>query len=226
MIKKLKDNIYYKKFKNLVLDASFRLLNESYHYPELFKGKYKKIIILSPHPDDEVIGLGGFILKNKKFISKIYQFTSFDEKRFSEAKVVSKKIGIKFEFVGNTGRISQAIAVREIKEIIYKDKPDLICCPSFYETHTDHIRLYKAFNKVISEMNISFDIMYYEVWNTLTPNFIIDISDEAKEKKNLISLYKSQTKDFDYNKFIFGLNTYRGMQINKNLGEAVILLKK
>jgi LmbE family N-acetylglucosaminyl deacetylase len=54
--------------------------------------KNKKILIISPHPDDEVIGCGGFIAKMKELGSKIYILflTNGDTKDFSKNGFSSK----------------------------------------------------------------------------------------------------------------------------------------
>jgi len=55
-----------------------------------------KFVIISPHPDDELIGC--FTLLRSKKIEKVYYIRS-DTKRHVEAQILSRKMGFKLEFI-------------------------------------------------------------------------------------------------------------------------------
>lgn len=57
----------------------------------------KKILVIAPHPDDEVLGCGGFILNRIKEGNKVYViFLGYlgGKEREIEANEVKKKAGI------------------------------------------------------------------------------------------------------------------------------------
>jgi len=222
---KLINKFYNLKYLKMIKDGLKRAKYDSFPYPKEFNKDFKKCIIFTPHPDDETIGLGGFMLKYNSKIKGVYIFTNKDnEIRVEEAKNVSKKLNIPFNFVGNGIRINEKEAIEFIRNIVFSINPDVICIPSFYETHVDHFHLYHLTMKVLEEIKYDGYILMYEVWNTLTPNYIVDISNEMEKKEELIKFYKTQVAEFNYVRFIKGLNIYRGMQINKKFGEGVIFL--
>jgi len=213
------------KYLKRLHDIIIRLKYNSFPYPNEFKELPKKCVVFAPHPDDEIIGIGGIILKYSSHIDGIYIFTNKDNKtRVKESKIVSENLNIPYKFISNGNRIKEKDAIKAIKNIIFSKKPNVVCFPSFYETHVDHFLLFYLTINVLKEINYKGNILMYEVWNTLTPNYIVDISKEMNEKERLIKFYKSQIKDFDYVRFIKGLNIYRGMQINKKFGEGIIFL--
>jgi len=222
----LLSKFYHRKYLKMIKDGLKRAKYDSFPYPKEFNKDFKKCVVFAPHPDDETIGLGGFMLKYNSKIKGVYIFTNKDnEVRVEEAKNVSEKLNIPFNFVGNDIRISEKEVIESVRDIMFSTNPDVICIPSFYETHVDHFHLYHLTMKVLKEIKYDGHILMYEVWNTLTPNYIVDISNEIEDKETLIKLYKSQIKEFDYIRFVKGLNTYRGMQINKKFGEGMIFTK-
>lgn len=105
----------------------------------------KKVIIISAHPDDEVLGGGGTLLKHIENGDQVYWLITtnisrdqgFDQERVqsrqNEIKEVEKKIGIKETFLLNYPTMqltSSSIIdmVPKISKIFTEVKPEVIYC--------------------------------------------------------------------------------------------------
>ena len=115
----------------------------------------KKIIIVSAHPDDEVLGAGGTILKHISNGDQVFWLitTSVHEKEgFSKERVesrqreienVEKELGITetFQLGYPTMKLSSSTIITmipEISEIFYLIEPEVIYCLNRTDAHSDH----------------------------------------------------------------------------------------
>lgn len=131
----------------------------------------KKILVVAAHPDDEILGCGGTIIKAKKKGSAVSVLflgegvsIRFNEKeinlkkhllahneRCSEAKKVAKKLGldnIYFEnrFCAKFDELPLSNLVSSVEKIIKKTSPDIIFTHNSSETNIDHSLTYEAVN--------------------------------------------------------------------------------
>lgn len=190
-----------------------------------------RVLVLAPHPDDEVLGVGGTLLKHAAEGSRIrLVFVSSGERgketpvkpdaalgqiRAKEAIAVAKKLEAEITFLQQPdlgvegGRICKQIA-----DLIVEFKPDFIYCPTAVDDHPDHQQtaygLRLALEIVKDKVKLSeIKLFFYEVWAPLYMNRVVLI--DADAKMNLIQLYQSQLKIRRYDEAILGLNVYRGI---------------
>lgn len=182
-----------------------------------------RFLLLSPHPDDESIGCGGFLLKYGKQ-SDVVLLTNgchgdpsltpqeTTKIRKSEFEEVMRKLEVR-KFVSldiEDGRLIESFDVfKTISLIGY----DYVLIPSPSDNHIDHIAVSPMFYKLASLWQIAgIKVVYYEIWSALSqPTHYLDISDVSDKKRDIINIYKSQIKFVDYASRILALNHYRGM---------------
>lgn len=193
-----------------------------------------KCLILAPHADDESIGCGGFLLKYSRNCSVIV-LTDGSKCGYKNKDEIIKIRQYEFksamEFIGVKNYMNLLIEDKKLKfnlkqlnRIKFSDY-DYIFVPNKYENHIDHCCI---FNKVKNLLKFSpkTKIVCYEVWTPISkPNLFLDITDIADKKIELISLYKSQTKNRNYAKRIISLNYYRGMKDYVEYVEGYYLYK-
>ena len=184
--------------------------------------KNKKVLILAPHPDDEVLGCGGLILlllKNKCQIS-IFCLTSGEKReqslREKEFKSIwKKKIGqfIFFRFNDSELLTSQK-DVKKIQKKIIELKPNIILTPFILDDHIDHTNTNKIFLNLYNHFS-NIKIWSYQVYSIIFSNYYLDITSVEKKKFELMKKYKSQMANFDYINWNRGLNAWSSRFANK-----------
>ena len=166
----------------------------------------KKILILSPHADDEILGCGGMISKYSKIGYHIYVVVLtnanigapqlFSEKEIKDIRKESEKankvVGTKKLIFENLPALNlQKIPLYEIsnliKKYIIKLNPEIVFIPSNNDIHQDHKIIFNAAKVALrtNELNSVKKILSYEIlseteWNedenTFSPNYFIKLN--------------------------------------------------
>lgn len=175
-----------------------------------------KILVVSPHPDDESIGCGGLLSLYSGQCDVLLVTDGFDpELNNKEASEIRQQEFISaMELAGVNKYICLHIPEHNIAKYSKNFKSinlsgyDYIFVPNRYEIHKDHVDVYKAIKRLAPKKAM---LCEYEVWTTIRePNIKLDISDVVDKKSELIKKHQSQIKDLDYVSMILGLNSYRG----------------
>ncbi|PIN95744.1 hypothetical protein COU56_00655 [Candidatus Pacearchaeota archaeon CG10_big_fil_rev_8_21_14_0_10_31_9] len=204
----------------------------------------KKILVISPHFDDEIIGCGGTLtkhviaggnvsvvyltdgtngipdIKNKKLVSRIRKKESIEALR-----VIGVKKFYFLDEVEGSVKLSKK-TIKSMLKIFNNIRPDLVYLPWFLDNHYDHLKANKVLFDVCKVYGFDFNICAYEVWTPLTTNLIVDIGEVFEIKKKALLCFKSQLKYNDYIRSISGLNQYRTIQNlkSKSYAEAFLYL--
>jgi len=217
----------------------FKAIKKDLH-PE-FSGKLNgsRILILSPHPDDEVIGCAGAIIKcvESQGEVKVMHFTDgsggFPED-FKPTRAERIEMAKKRE--EEAEKVKDFLAISDVVFLKYKDssltptknlinyltqqiknyKPDVIFVPSSLDTNQDHFETARTFYLASKNLPPNTTIMQYDVWSPTFANYYLDIDKEINSKLDAIKIYQSQIQSRDYSKAIEGLNRYRGTIYGKS----------
>ncbi|RLA87963.1 MAG: hypothetical protein DRG20_06795 [Deltaproteobacteria bacterium] len=190
----------------------------------------KNILVLAPHPDDEVIGCGGTLYKHHLAGDKITVVYMTDgskgaepkswgeelaKKRKEEAKEAAKIIGIdELIFLNNPdGELTiNKQTLNQIKLVLEKIKPDLVYLPFILERHPDHRITSEIFIKCVKKWkNFSGYCCAYEVWTPLMPNYLVDIGEYTKIKVKALNKFKSQISRVNIIDAALGFAKYRAV---------------
>lgn len=191
----------------------------------------KRVIVISPHPDDEAIGCGGTIaahVHNGDVVHVIF-LTSGEkgghgksaketiEIREGEAKAAAAILNISEpafwrEPDGNFQASETNIA--RLVNTIEQFKPDVIYVPHHNEEHKDHKAAALLVERSLIRLNATTEtpvVYMYEVWTPIQKmDHIEDISSYVEIKRKAIQAHKSQCAVMNFEEAILGLNRYRG----------------
>jgi LmbE family N-acetylglucosaminyl deacetylase len=212
-------------------------------YPDLAeKPAGSRVVVFSPHFDDDVIGCGGTLLKHVlagDSVTVIY-FTDgregdpsmadkqvLEEVRKKEADNATRLLGIsRLIFLDQPEsqlKTTDAL-VKRLKDIIIELKPDLLYIPSFLDNHIDHFETNRILFNLHKECQMSLNIAAYEVWTPILPNTVVDISPLIDKKELALRQYHSQLRQVDYVQTTLALNKYRSAFHLKGQGYAEAFL--
>ncbi|HEV7763676.1 MAG TPA: PIG-L family deacetylase [Thermoanaerobaculia bacterium] len=188
----------------------------------------ERMLVLAPHPDDEVIGCGGLVAQHLRENRAVRIVIATDGARAGNAAAREDESRRGIAALGNTevvffgfpDRTLGDDAAPRIREQLLEFRPDLVLVPSPVEIHPDHIALSRVFCQTIQRDETLFAdlaltrVAFYEVSAPLPrPNAIVDISDVAEIKYAAIAEHASQLEFRDYVSYARGLNTYRTMTL-------------
>ncbi len=182
----------------------------------------EKFLVIAPHPDDEIIGAGGLILKllkNGRNAVLFYNKIS-DEIRRTEAQSVCASLKVSSVF-------TQSYFRNELKDYLKRNSVDTIILPNIIDNHRDHFQtVTDVYHILKSYTKTNYKILLYEIWTPHQPNIVIDITDEFDGKIKLINIYQSQLHNKNYDYTTAGLNAYRTVYLKSSKGyaESFILL--
>ena len=205
--------------------------------------KKKKILILSPHPEDGEIGCGGLIQRFLKNKSKCWYvcFTNASQSvkppfkpnaQTYEMYRSTSILGIKKNFiiqknyeVRSFNKYRQDI-LHELYLLNKKIKPDLVLCHSRQDTHQDHENITKEAIRAFKKTSI----LGYELpWNHF--NFSADLyinltKKECEIKCEALRSYKSRMyRPYLSKKRQLEILGMRGLQIEKDYAESYEVIR-
>lgn len=187
----------------------------------------KRILVIAPHADDEVLGVGGTIARFAAEGAEVYVVVvtcgyppdyppeSSQEVR-QQALLAHRLLGVKHtQFLplpaANLDSVSYRDINRQLLDVIRNIRPEILYIPFNGDLHIDHQKVFLS-ALVAARPNSHYApkaIYAYETlsetnWNApyLTPNFVpsvfVDISGYLDAKIEAMQLYASQLKPFPH----------------------------
>lgn len=185
-----------------------------------------RVLIVSPHPDDETLGAGGTILRYKNFGAEVHWLNFTDmatEYGYSQKEVEKRTREIKevvnlYNFDGFINFRFKPAGLNEYKEkelvektakIIRDIGPELIILPYENDIHSDHRIVFqtvycctKVFRypsvKQIMSMEILSETDFACYSRGFIPNYFVDVSDFIEKKIQALKTYESEIQNHPF----------------------------
>lgn len=185
-----------------------------------------KILVVSPHPDDETLGAGGTLIKMKKEGHRIYWLNVTDmraEYGWDEKLVAHRQEQIHAvrDFYGFDGFYNLSLApaglsgmdegelIGALRRVFGEIMPEWIIIPGQYDAHSDHHAVYnccmacaKTFRapyiRRVTTMEIISETDYGFQKEKFEPNLFVDITNEMEDKLRAMKLYDTEIESVPF----------------------------
>ncbi len=186
-----------------------------------------RILVFAPHPDDEVFGCGGAILRQVAEGGAVqvvvltdgdYQpdcadTHTYGQTRREESRNAAQALGYDapvFWGLRDRGLEYGEQLVQRLMDQIKSFAADGVFAPSIYEMHPDHRALGMAAVEAVRRLGSTLKLVMYEVGVPMPrPNVLLDISSLAQRKQLAMSCFVSQLQGQAYDQQIRALNCFR-----------------
>jgi len=204
-----------------------------------------RVLVLAPHPDDDVVGCGGTLRKHvqaeddvmvayltdgSRGSTDLRESLHLVSRRKDEAQKAAAVLGIKkLKFLGfQDTKLQYFIAdcASLIADILVEYEPDLVYVPFPLDYNPDHVAATRVAVSAFERIDYLCDIFCYEVSPPILPNRIVNITEQVHSKKHALSCHTSQMEQNDYvNVVVEGLGRYRTHGLLKGKGYAEAFFK-
>jgi len=214
----------------------------------------KKILVIAPHPDDEILGCGGVLnlLKKKRkywiIITQMNQKDGYSSNQIKQRQKEIERISLNLNFkkvfnlgfgATNLNKVSLSLLIKKLSSLIKLIKPDTIFAPYLHDSHSDHFYTTYALNHILKSFRYPFVERCY-LYETLSetnfnfikkekfiPNTYFNITPFLKKKIQLMKIYKSEIKKHPFPRSVDAIKSLaiiRGSESNYKYAEAFKLI--
>ena len=210
-----------------------------------------RVLVLAPHNDDEVLGVGGTIKRHVNEGDSVYvcEVTSgiHYQDLQAEAREAHALLGVKESFflnqpVGQLKTMNQMDLNQSIVRIVDNIQPEIVYLPFIGDMHFDHREVTESTLVALRPIgNYSVrEILMYETlsetgWNlpsserAFIPDTWVDISGTIEDKIGAMKCYRSQLLEFPHPRSedaIVALARYRGSTVGVPYAECFMQVRR
>ncbi|MCP5195256.1 MAG: glycosyltransferase [Gammaproteobacteria bacterium] len=196
------------------------------------------ILVLAPHPDDEIFGCCGAILRHVAAGDPVtviiltdgggFQVAGLEREAYvrqrrQESQAAAARLGygepIFWAYRDRELCYDEAL-VRRLCEMATLTSARWLYAPSPYELHPDHRHLSLAALEVARRKAGDLTLAFYEISAPLPPNRLLDISDLLERKRQAMGCFTSQLSVQAYDRHVEALNRYRTYTLSREIEAA------
>ncbi len=197
----------------------------------------QSMLVLAPHPDDEVFGCGGLLALAADAGIQAHVVILSDgglgggaSTREAESLAAARVLGgasagarTHFWRLPDRGLVPGAALQQRIHAALELTGAQWLLAPSPFEVHPDHRAVCLAAVEVARQRQqhgAALQLLLCEVGQPLMPNRLLDITAVAERKRLAMQCFGSQLAGQDYAQQISGLNRYRAYTLGPRVAQA------
>lgn len=187
------------------------------------------VLVLAPHPDDEVFGCGGAIAGHVQAGHRVHTVLltagghgeeeagpgGYADTRLAESTEAARVLGLPpprcWGLPDREITYGEAL-VNRIMQAIGDTGADVVYAPSPWELHPDHRATALCAIEAVRRLE-GVGLHLYEVSAPLRPNRLLDITPVWALKQQAMQVFASQEKKLPYASFISALNRFRALTL-------------
>lgn len=173
------------------------------------------VVVLAPHPDDEVIGPGGALAMHARRGDRVTvvhltdgaggdrtaeQRAAVRATRRAEAEAAAKVLGVErvlgLDFPDGKLAPSPAFAAG-LAGLLETLRPDVVYAPSPFEHHPDHRAALELLRQFLGSSELRPALILYEVNEPQPPAYLLDVTAVLKQKEAALRCFHSQRGPLD-----------------------------
>lgn len=179
-----------------------------------------RIMVVSPHPDDETLGAGGTLLKLREQKKDLFWLNitnmkteySYDLEKVKRRNAEIDEVKMRYGFDDFVNLELEPAGLEKyhfsdvydyIAEFLMKNRPDTLILPYEHDSHSDHAMVFRwlypftksfryPFIKKVLIMEIVSETEFSSLEYAFKPNFFVDISEFIEKKIEIMNIYKSE----------------------------------
>ncbi len=201
------------------------------------------VLVLAPHPDDEVLGCGGLLLQlaDAGAAVRVLFLTdgsgdgdeaadpaAYAALRRREAAAVAEHMGLagSDHLAVRDGVLGDHLeaAAAAARRALLSQRPDLLLVPSPLEASRDHRAAFAALHRLLTPLRgggddplhalaRDLDVLVYEINRPAYPDLLVDVTAEVERLEEAMRLYASQGARRAYWRAALGLRRYRTLTL-------------
>lgn len=207
----------------------------------------ENVLVISPHPDDEIIGCGGTLMRlieegasvtviqmtDGSASSALNDYPEDLQKtiRIQESEEVAKSLGLSelilWKEKDNCLECTP-INVERLTGVLDNFRPKLVFVPFVNDPHKDHVAANMILAESLKRSTLDLGavkVLSYEVWCLVPANCYCTIDNQFKKKTQMLMKYRTGMKVIDYVHFCESLNSYEAYTLLNRRGFAEIFLR-
>ncbi|HTM59166.1 MAG TPA: PIG-L family deacetylase [Burkholderiales bacterium] len=192
-----------------------------------------RVLVLSPHPDDELIGCGGTLCRLGSAGAKLTILQATDGCRLQslrelarsrrksvrqeEAAHVASKLGAELVVwrEEDTRLRCSAALMAKLAHLMRDVRPTHVFAPFLGDRHADHRALSDILAGALPMAGVEPQILQYEVWSLSPANLYCDITACVETLEDLMLLYEYAMRVDDFVHFCQNRNLARALELTK-----------
>jgi LmbE family N-acetylglucosaminyl deacetylase len=176
-------------------------------------GGHRSVLVVAPHPDDEVIGCVGTILRHRQAGDEVCVAIVTDGRqsraiadpdqmaaeRQREARAAARLMGVeRLAWLGHPeGDCSVTAIKKSLSTLLAQTQPDLLYAPSRVDFHPEHLKVAHALALALAEVGggVTPLVRIYQIQVPLTAplcNLVTDVSPLTERCESVLATYSSQ----------------------------------
>jgi LmbE family N-acetylglucosaminyl deacetylase len=185
------------------------------------------VLALAPHPDDEVFGCAGAIMRHVAAGDPVTVIIVTDggganyaqtdradyvAQRQAESCAAAALLGYgqpEFWEYRDRELTCNELLVERLLAAARRVGARWLYAPSPHEIHPDHRALGLAAWETAGRMGAEINLAFYEIGAPLSPNYLLDITELIERKRQAIACFAGQLAVQDYDRHVMALNSYR-----------------
>jgi LmbE family N-acetylglucosaminyl deacetylase len=171
-----------------------------------------RVLVFAPHPDDDILGCGGTLLKLAQ-TANICVVLVTDGSGAGELPDGTDKV--------RQGEFVRALELLGVTQVKFLNQPDgffqsnesWIFLPARFDYHRDHILISEFVSDTATAVSKRSTLIEYETSAPIQATHLVDITDVWNIKVKALKQHGTALAYGDYLRAITGLNTYRGLYL-------------